>query len=163
MWSWWGPTWISVRCHGKRGWTSSPVGSAQTQRRAQMKPLATATPTPPCQVKTSPSDPQTDREAASMPAINRPLVSSQGWAFGLHVFLPLGPSAGPRPTFLASTAAHLVDDQSQAFAFACPSVLSPSVPVERWQSERVFPVLCGKAVCVCVRAHVSLDVRLSAY
>lgn len=56
MSSWWGPTWISVRCRGKKEWTSSPVGSAQTQRRAQMKSPTSATPTHPCQVKTIPSD-----------------------------------------------------------------------------------------------------------
>lgn len=64
MSSWWGPTWISVRCHGKSEWTSFPVGSAQTQRRAQMKPPTSATPTHPCQVKTTSSDPQIDRQLA---------------------------------------------------------------------------------------------------
>lgn len=69
MSSWWGPTWISVRCRGKSEWTSSPVGSAPTQRRAQMRPPTPATPKEPCQVKKTPSDPQIDRQAASMPAI----------------------------------------------------------------------------------------------
>lgn len=145
MWRWWGPTWISVRCHGKRGWTSSRVGSAQTQRWAQMKPLVTATPTHPCQVKTSPLDPQTDIEAASMPAINTPLVSSQGWAFGLHIFLPLEPSAGTHPIFLASTAAHLVDDPGQGFLCACPSVLSPS----QWRGGDLREAsLCSVEGCI---------------
>lgn len=63
MWSWWGPAWTSVRCRGKSEWRSSPVGTAQTQRRAQMKPPASATPKHPCQVKTTPSDPQTGRQA----------------------------------------------------------------------------------------------------
>lgn len=64
MSSWWGPTWISVRCRGKSEWTSSPVGSAQTQRRAQMRAPTPATPKHPCQVKTTPSEPQIDRQAA---------------------------------------------------------------------------------------------------
>lgn len=63
MSSWWGPTWISVRCRGKGEWMSSPVGSAQTQRRAQMRPPTPATPKHPCQVKTTPSDPA-DRQPA---------------------------------------------------------------------------------------------------
>lgn len=69
MSSWWGPTWISVRCGGISEWTSSPIGSAQTQRRAQMRPPTQATPKHPCQVKTTPSEPQIDRQAASMPAV----------------------------------------------------------------------------------------------
>lgn len=65
MSSWWGPTWISVRCRGKSEWRSSPVGSAQTQRRAQMRPPTPATPKHPCQVKTTRSEPQIDRQAGS--------------------------------------------------------------------------------------------------
>lgn len=66
MSSWWGPTWISVRCGGKSEWTSSPVGLAQT--RAQTKPPASASPTPPCQVKTAQSEAQRGRKEASMPS-----------------------------------------------------------------------------------------------
>lgn len=66
MSSWWGPTWISVGCGGKSEWTSSPVGLAQT--RAQTKPPASASPTPPCQVKTAQSEAQRGRQEASMPS-----------------------------------------------------------------------------------------------
>lgn len=67
--SWWGPTSICVRCRGKSKWTSSPVGTAQTQRRVQMRLPTPAPPKHACQVKTTPSDPQIDRQEASMPAI----------------------------------------------------------------------------------------------
>lgn len=66
MSSWWGPTWISVRWRGISEWTSSPVGLAQT--RAQTKPPASASPTHPCQVKNAQSEPQIDRQEASMPS-----------------------------------------------------------------------------------------------
>lgn len=69
MSSWWGPTSICVRCRGKSGWTSSPVGTAQTQRPVQMRLPTPAPPKHACQVKTTPSDPQIDRQEASMPAI----------------------------------------------------------------------------------------------
>lgn len=69
MSSWWGPTSICVRCRGKSGWTSSPVGTAQTQRPVQMRLPTPAPPKHACQVKTTPSDPQIDRQGASMPAI----------------------------------------------------------------------------------------------
>lgn len=77
MSSWWGPTWISVRCRGKSVWTSSPVGSAQTQRQALTRPPTPALLKQPCQVKTTPSDPQIDRHAASMPAIMHGLPVAQ--------------------------------------------------------------------------------------
>lgn len=155
MSSWWGPTWISVRCRGKKEWTSSPVGSAQTQRRAQMKSPTSATPTHPCQVKTIPSDLQIDRQAARMPAIMHHLSGAQQgsqlfslpfviWSCQKYQHLstrsvsgfspcPLAPgwhlSHLPPPAqrgALASTAPPPVDDRGQAFPGACLSVLSPS-------------------------------------
>lgn len=125
MSSWLGPTWISVRCRGKSEWRSSPVGSAPTQRRAQMRPPAPATPKHPCQVKTTPSDPQTDRQAASMPAIMhgqsgaqqrqptflsafRDLILSerstfvQSFNFGLQSLCPL-PQVGTCPIYPPAT------------------------------------------------------------
>lgn len=83
MSSWWGPTWISVRWRGKREWTSSPVGSAQTQRRVQTKPPTSATPIHPCQVKTTPSDPQIDRQLAYW----RAGVQRSNYCFSLPFFI----------------------------------------------------------------------------
>lgn len=117
MSSWWGPTWISVRCGGKSEWTSSPVGLAQT--RAQMKPPASTWPTPPCQVKTAQSEAQRGRQEASMPskANSVSLLPSFDWFFcwivqnpppvisSYPIFLPAG--KGP----LASTAPSEADDQ----------------------------------------------------
>lgn len=157
MWSWWGPTWISVRCHGKRGWTSSRVGSAQTQRWAQMKPLATATPTHPCQVKTSPSDPQTNRGAVDMPAINTPLVSSQGWAFRLYRFLPFG-TLSRYPSHPCGINCSTSSWWSGPDFSVCLSICPLSIFVERWWSEGGFPVLCRR-----LHYCVTLIVKCLAY
>lgn len=157
MWSWWGPTWISVRCHGERGWTSSRVGSAQTQRWAQTKPLAKATPTHPCQVKTSPSDPQTDREAVDMPAINTPLVSSQDWAFSLHISLPFG-TLGRCPSHPFGINSSTPSWWSWPGFSVCLSICPLSSLVVRWWPEGGFPVLCRR-----LHYCVSLAVKCLPY
>lgn len=112
MSSWWGLTWISVRCRGKSKWTSSQVGSAQTQRRAQMRPPAPATPKHPCQVKTTPSDQQIDRQLASMPAT----VHDQSCAM----------CPASQPTFLSAFVIWSAQNNDRLFLGFCPCPLALS-------------------------------------